>query len=76
MKSHWEHVNEHIENLGNMLKTHSKLHGNFMGTSWEYIETNKKIQYVHFPTLHNRKKTWAPEVHAAKPHWLQSLLLN
>jgi hypothetical protein len=62
MKSHWEHVNEHIKNL-------MGLHGNT-------LKPTKKIQYAHSPTLHNRKKNWAPQVHAASPHWLQSLLLS
>jgi hypothetical protein len=32
MRNYWEHVGEHIENLGNMLETH-----------WEHIGNPKKI---------------------------------
>jgi hypothetical protein len=57
MKSYWEHVEEHIDNLKNILQTQRELNGN-----------NKNPTP---PSSLKIIKTWATWVHATSPHWLQ-----
>jgi hypothetical protein len=53
---YWEHIEEHNENLRNL-----------MGRHWEQERTNLPSHQEH-PKL----KPWTPWVHVTLPHWLRS----
>jgi hypothetical protein len=42
VRIYWEHVEEHIGNLRNMLGVHHQLDENIEGTSWEHSGKKKK----------------------------------
>jgi hypothetical protein len=57
---------------------HGEQFGNFrnrLGTWWEHRRNIENKINPNNPTLPKRKKTWAPWVHTASPHWLQEIVL-
>jgi len=59
MKCYWELLEEHIENLRNMLRTKWELGGELIG----------KNQNLKPPYPPQKKQNWIFWVHAAIPNW-------